>query len=266
MTEGVSRAGAADVRKDAPMDAHRVELPVPGTDHRLGVIRHGHYGRPVLVFPSEAGHAEDFANNGMVDAVRGLVDAGRVSFFCVDSLDAWSWSDRSLSIEDRARRHASYQTWLDRVVVPWIFQETGGPREMITLGASMGAYHAVHYAFQRADVAPLAIGLSGNYDVGTWHAWGERGDATYFANPSDYVTGLDGDHLAWLRSRLSVLLVCGQGAWETHPTGSLPSSIRFDQLLAEKGITHQLDLWGNDVAHDWPWWQRQLAHHLPRFC
>ena len=35
-------------------------------------------------------------------------------------------------------------------------------------------------------------------------------------------------------------------------------------LLAEKGIPHELDLWGHDVPHDWPSWRRQLAHHLPR--
>jgi esterase/lipase superfamily enzyme len=123
----------------------------------------------------------------------------------------------------------------------------------------------VHFAFQRADLAPLAIGLSGNYDAGTFRSWGERGDSTYFANPSDYVAHLDGDHLDWLRSRLSVLLVCGQGAFEVDPTGSLPGTTAFAQLLQDKGIRHELDLWGHDSAHDWPWWQRQLAHHLPRF-
>ena len=76
---------------------------------------------------------------------------------------------------------------LEQSVVPWITESVGAGHELITLGASMGAYHAVHFAFQRADLAPLAIGLSGNYDAGTWHAWGERGDATYFANPTDYV-------------------------------------------------------------------------------
>lgn len=246
--------------------AERIELPVSGTDHRLGVIRHGHWGRPVLVFPSEAGRAEDFESNGMVAAVGGLVDSGRASFFCVDSADSWSWSDRSVSIEERARRHSLYHDWLQQSVVPWIHECVGGARDVITLGVSMGAYHAVHFAFQRADLAPLAIGLSGNYDVGTWRSWGERGDATYFANPTDYVAGLHGDHLDWLRGRLSVLLVCGQGAWETHPTGALPSTLSFAGLLREKGVTHELDLWGSDVSHDWVWWQRQLAHHLPRFC
>ena len=25
-------------------------------------------------------------------------------------------------------------------------------------------------------------------------------------------------------------------------------------------------VWGFDSPHDWPSWQRQLSHHLPRFC
>ena len=37
-------------------------------------------------------------------------------------------------------------------------------------------------------------------------------------------------------------------------------------VLAEKGIRHELDLWGYDVPHDWPSWRAQIAHHLPRFC
>jgi esterase/lipase superfamily enzyme len=40
----------------------------------------------------------------------------------------------------------------------------------------------------------------------------------------------------------------------------------MSRLLADKGISHELDLWGQDVSHDWPWWRRQIAHHLPRFC
>jgi esterase/lipase superfamily enzyme len=45
---------------------------------RSTVIRYGHWGRPVLVFPSEQGRARDFENNGMIAAVAGLIDAGRV--------------------------------------------------------------------------------------------------------------------------------------------------------------------------------------------
>ena len=81
-----------------------------------------------------------------------------------------------------------------------------------------------------------------------------------------YVAHLEGDHLNWLRSRVNLLLVVGQGAWEVHPTQSLPSTRAFAALLAAKGIRHELDVWGYDVPHDWPSWRAQLAHHLPRFC
>jgi esterase/lipase superfamily enzyme len=248
------------------MRREHVELPVPGADASLGLIAYGHYGRPVIVFPSEAGRAWDFENNGMVDAVGDLLDAGRVKLYCVDSLDGYSWSDTAVDIEERARRNAVYTDWLVNEAVPWIRRDTGGGGELIALGASLGAYHAVHLALQRADLVPLAIGLSGNYDVSTWRAWGDRGDATYFANPVDYVAHAEGDHLQWLREHVSILLVCGQGAWEVNPTGALPSTRRMAELLQGKGIRCELDLWGYDVAHDWPWWQRQLAHHLPRFC
>jgi esterase/lipase superfamily enzyme len=56
---------------------------------------------------------------------------------------------------------------------------------------------------KRADVFPLAICLSGNYDPSAWDGWGERGDAAYFNNPMDYVSHLGGDHLDWLRAQLA---------------------------------------------------------------
>ena len=240
-------------------------LRVPGEDTHLEVVRHGSWGRPVLLFPSEAGSAHDAEGNGMLDAVRPLVDAGRVSLFCVDTLDASSWCDNDLPTEERARRAQGYTSWLSEQVLPWVLEQTGGAHGVVTVGVSLGAYHAVHLTLRRADVAPVAIGLSGNYDVTTWNGWGEVGDATYFANPTAYVANMEGDHLAWIRSRVSVLLVVGQGAFEVSPTKALPATRAFSDVLSHKGIRHELDVWGYDSAHDWPWWQRQLAHHLPRF-
>jgi esterase/lipase superfamily enzyme len=58
--------------------------------------------------------------------------------------------------------------------------------------------------------------------------------------------------------------VCGQGQWE-DTTGALESTRQFAGVLGEKGIRHELDLWGHEWPHDWPSWRAQLAHHLPRF-
>jgi esterase/lipase superfamily enzyme len=227
----------------------------------LNLIAYGHWGRPVLVFPSELGRRWDWEGTGMVEAVAPLIDAGRVKLYCVDGADAYTWRADEVPLEERARRHGEYEHWIDDVVAPWIHADSGG--EIIVTGASFGAYHAANFALKRADLFPLAICMSGVYDVGAV-GWGERGDATYFNNPLDYVQHLHGDHLDWLRSRVSLVLLCGQGQWE-DTTGALESTKHFAGLLGEKAIRHELDLWGHDVPHDWPSWRAQIAHHLPRF-
>jgi esterase/lipase superfamily enzyme len=229
-----------------------------------GVLAYGHWGRPVLAFPSQQGECWQYEERGMVAAVGDLLDAGRVKLYCVDSYDSWSWHDTGLPLEERARRHGNYEWWILDRVVPFVHDDSGGATGIAVTGVSFGAYHAANFALKRADLFPLAICHSGVYDVSVV-GWGERGDAVYFNNPMDYASHLGGDHLDWLRGQLSFLLLCGQGQWE-DTTGALESTKRFASLLGEKGIRHELDLWGHDVPHDWPSWRAQLAHHLPRFC
>jgi esterase/lipase superfamily enzyme len=231
------------------------------------VIRYGHWGRPVLVFPTSRGRAVDFENFGMVDAVADLIDAGRLKLYCVDSYDGSSWFDQGIPLEERARRHGRFESWILRDVLTWIYRDCGGPAEVITLGCSLGAFHAANFALKRADLFPRAMCFSGNYDPASWNGWGERGNEAYFNSPLDYLANTSGDHLDWLRGQVNLLLVCGQGQWEGEgATGALPSTRQFAALLADKGLQHEVDLWGDDVPHDWASWRAQVAHNMPRFC
>jgi esterase/lipase superfamily enzyme len=151
-------------------------------------------------------------------------------------------------------------------VVPWIHNDIGADSDIVLAGCSFGAFHAANFALRRGDLFPLGLCLSGVYDMAKI-GWGERGDAFYFNNPMDYVANMHGEHLDWIRGRVHLTLVVGQGPWEDDSaSGSLPSTLAFADVLRAKEIPHELDLWGHDSAHDWPWWQRQLAHHLPRFA
>ena len=228
-----------------------------------GMLAYGHWGRPVLVFPAQQGSRWEWEERGMVDALAPLLEAGRVKLYCVDSWDSATWMDEWQPLEERARRHGAYEDWLLGHVVPVIQADCGGG-EIVTTGVSFGAYHAANLTLRRADVFPLAICLSGVYDVSVV-GWGEQGDAFYCQNPAAYVAGLDGGHLAWLREHASLQLVVGRGQWEDS-TGALEQTHRFAAQLAEKGIRHELDVWGEDAPHDWPAWRRQIAHHLPRFA
>ena len=227
------------------------------------MIAYGHWGRPLLAFPSQQGPAWQYEERGMVDAIGDLLEAGRVKLYAVGSYDSGSWYRDDLPLEERARQHGRYEDWILNQVVPFIRSDSDGAETAVT-GVSFGAYHAANFALKHAHLFPLAICQSGVYDVSVV-AGGDRGSAAYFNNPADYVSHLGGDHLDWLRSRVSLLLVCGQGQWE-DTTGALESTRRFADLLDEKGIANELDLWGHDVPHDWPSWRAQLSHHLPRFC
>jgi esterase/lipase superfamily enzyme len=246
------------------MRREHVSLFSPAIGAYGGVIVYGHYGRAVLVFPSQEGRAEDYEDRGMIESVRGLLDDGRAKIYCIDSFDSQSWHDEGLPLEERARRHGLYENWVLDQVIPWIFNDCGGATEIIATGCSFGAYHAANFVLKRADLFPLGLCQSGVYDVGVVGG-GERGEAVYFNNPMDYVAHLHGDHLEWLRRQANLVLVCGQGQWE-DTTGALESTKAFAGLLASKGLKHEVDLWGYDVPHDWPSWRAQLAHHLPRFC
>ncbi len=196
------------------------------------VLVYGHWGRPVVAFPSEQGHCGQFEERGMIEALTDLLGAGRVKVYCVDSYDSASWHDDSLPLEERARRHDVYERWLLDDVVPFVRDDCDGATEMILTGPSFGAYHAANLALRRADLFPVAICQSGVYDV-SGLGWGERGDAVYFHNPMDYVTHLHGDHLDWLRGRANLVLTVGRGSWE-DTTGAFDSSHRFAALLGEK--------------------------------
>jgi esterase/lipase superfamily enzyme len=239
-----------------------VEATAAGGVGRL--IAYGDFGKPLLVFPSEQGAPFDWEERGLIGEVSWLIEEGRVKVYCVDSFDSSSWCAPGASLEERARRHGLYESWIVDNVVPWIHRDCTRALEIIVTGSSFGAYHAANFALKRADLFPLAICMSGVYDVARVGDSGERGDAVYFNNPMDYMAHAGGDHLDWLRSRVSLLLVCGQGQWE-DTTGALESTKRFGALLAEQGIRVEVDLWGYDVPHDWPSWRRQIAHHLPRF-
>lgn len=241
------------------------EVPGAGLPHAGTVIQYGHWGRPVLVFPTQSGHAHDYESQGMIDVLAPLLNQGRVKLYAVDSFDDRSWSDTSIPTEERARRHRAYEAWIIDQIVPLIDADSPGHHGIVATGCSLGAYHAVNLALKRPDLIRAAIGLSGNYDPTRWRPWGEVGEATYFANPSAYVAGMEGDHLAWVRAAAQIVLVAGRGPFEVSPSQALPGTQQLGALLAEKRIPHLVDIWGEDAAHDWPWWRRQIAMHLPRF-
>lgn len=66
-----------------------------------GVVAYGHWGRPLLAFPSQQGSCLQYEERGMIHAIADLIEAGRVKVYAVDSFDSGSWyrtTSRSRSV------------------------------------------------------------------------------------------------------------------------------------------------------------------------
>jgi esterase/lipase superfamily enzyme len=230
----------------------------------MNVLAYGHAGLPVVFIGAECASAWEFEQRGLLDAVAWLIDAGRVRIYAVDTYDTASWRNESLGREDRARAHQRFEDFVLADLVPAVHRDCGWLAPIAVTGPSLGAFQAVDLGLRRPDVFPLALGMSGVYDL-DHIGWGDRGDTFYFHNPMDYVAGMNGDHLDWVRRSARLVLAVGTGMWEDDSaSGALNGTLRFAGLLREKGIPHELDVWGSDTPHDWPSWGRMLAVHLPR--
>ncbi len=205
------------------MNRRTVELFSPAIGASGNVVAYGDWGRPVLSFGAEGSLAIDFEARGMIDVVGPLLEEGRVKIYCVDSFDSQSWSTKRMPMEERARRHGAFESWIVDQVTPWIVEDCGGRADILTVGCSMGAFHAANFTLKHGDLFPQALCLSGAYDPADWSGWGEHGETTYFNTPADYVQHLHGDHLDWLRQQVFLTLVVGQGMWEDS-TKALPET------------------------------------------
>jgi esterase/lipase superfamily enzyme len=220
---------------------------------------YGYYGKPTIVFPAQAGRFYDFENFGMVGAISQFIETGKVKLFCVDSVDAQSWSNWSAHPADRARRHQDYDRYIIQEVVPFIRNHCGGFQDkLMVTGASMGAYHAANFFFRHPDVFDTTIALSGLYSLNMFI--GEYMDENVYDNsPLSYLPNLEDSWYLEQYSKSNIIICCGQGAWEDE---MIADTRALKLILESKNIPNWVDFWGFDVNHDWPWWQKMLPYFL----
>jgi len=223
---------------------------------------YGHFGKPFMVFPCSRGRYFDYEGMGMINAIEGFINEGKIKMFCIDSIDAESWYNFAVPPADRNARHEVYDRYVVQEVIPFIRAHCHSPNERVMAsGCSMGAYHAVNFFLKHPDVFEGTIALSGLYRLDRTEFGLSAADipAVYFNSPVNYLSGIN-DSWYLDRYRHSKIIVCvGQGAWEEE---AIEDTRGLDVLFREKSVPAWIDYWGHDVNHDWPWWYKQMNHFL----
>ncbi len=234
-----------------------IESPAMG--RRMHVWAFGHWGAPLLVFPSAAGFAHEWDRQGMVEALAPLINGGKLKLYCPESNVSQSWTNKEADPRLRIQQHLAYERFILTDLVPAIRHDCASDSIRIaTSGTSMGAFYAANFALKHSEIFHYALCLSGRYEA-TQFVGGYSDTDVYFNNPMAFVPNLEGEHLARVRDNTHLTLVCGQGAWEE---GCIEETQAFGKILEAKGLSHICDIWGHDVSHDWIWWQRQAWMHL----
>ena len=161
------------------------------------------------------------------------------------------------SAEHRGWIQDQFQEYVYHEVVPAIRADCQSPDiEIITAGASIGAFNALAHVVRYPAVFSKALCMSGTFDLKRFIKDGDPGYRFYESSPLHYLDTLEGEHLETLRRRF-VIFASGEGRAE-----DIGESWRAADALGAKGIPNRVDSWGPSGHHDWPMWREMFPKYL----
>ena len=228
---------------------------------RLGkempVATYGYFGFALLLVPTAAADFLEYERFQLLDELAPFINAGKVKVFSINSINNESWLNNEMEPHHKAIRHQQFNAYVFDEVIPFIRNSTSPETPIITCGASFGALHSMNLFLKRPDLINGVLALSGVYDL-TEYTKGFFNDDVYFNSPQHYMPNLEDHHtLEKIRNSPHIHIFSGRGDYEDP--GAAGS---FAQILYNKGIRYELDIWGTEWKHDWPTWRHCLPHYL----
>ena len=221
------------------------------------MARWGHWGQPVLLFPTAGGDAEEVERMHLIAALGPLIEAGRIKIYSCDSVAGRALAEKAGSVEHRCWLMKQFGEYVANEAVPAIRTDCNNDRvEIIAAGGSIGAFNAVAALCRYPELFSAAIGMSGSYDLE--RLLGFTGNEDYYISaPICFLPNLgSGPMLDRLRQRF-ILLAHGQGRWENPD-----ESWHMAGALGAKGIPNRVDPWSAGHDHDWATWREMLPGYL----
>lgn len=232
----------------------------PALNKEMPVAVYGYHGFALLMIPTAAADYLEYERFELIDHLKPFLEAGKVKIFSVNSINNESWLNRQMEGAHKAIRHNQFNAYMFEEVVPFVKTMTSMDTPIITCGASFGAFHAMNLFLKRPDLINGVIAMSGVYDL-MEYTHGFYDEQVYFNSPMHYIPNLaDHDTLEQIR-RGKIILATGSGKHEDPEANK-----RFSNVLHGKSIPHELEVWAEDIHHDWPTWRKMLPYFIDMKC
>lgn len=240
-----------------PMERKINSWHSPAIGQEMPIVSYGHYGFALLLIPTAAADYLEYERFQLIDALAPMINAGKLRVYSINSMNKESWMNNQMLGEHKAIRHNQFNEYVFNEVIPFIRNSTSPEIMIYTCGASFGALHAMNLFLKRPDIINGAISMSGVYNL-TEYSKGFWDDQVFYNSPEHYMPGLkDPFYLDKIKASHHIHIYTGSGDYEDPEAAK-----RFAGILYEKGIWYDLDVWGQDIKHDWPTWIKMLPYIL----
>ncbi|MEY2595101.1 MAG: hypothetical protein RI965_373 [Bacteroidota bacterium] len=228
----------------------------PALQKEMPIATYGHYGFALLMIPTAAADFLEYERFELIHYLSPMIDAGKIKVFSINSINTESWMNKGMEGAHKAIRQNQFNEYIFNEVVPFIQTHTSVVTPIVTTGASFGALHAMNVFLKRPDLFRGVIAMSGVYDL-MEYTDGFYDEQVYFNSPIHYIPNLtDHETLEKIRSG-KMVIASGSGSHEDPEANR-----RFSGVLHSKSIPHDLEIWADDIHHDWPTWRKMLPYFI----
>lgn len=212
----------------------------------------GHWGFPILMFPSSYGQYTQNRDFGLNGSVMRFIDEGRIKLYNVETLDGLSFYAENMNSEEKIHNYEHYMLFLKDEMIPYIQSECNTHRIGVA-GVSFGGYHASNTAFRFPDLVSHLISMSGVFNIRNFVPLSDD-MRIYFNCPDEFMLHEEG----WKFRHMQIVL--GTSDWDSCK----PANQHMAGILSSKGIAHWYDekKW---ISHDWPLWRMVFPEYMGRY-
>jgi len=228
----------------------------PALQKEMPLAVYGHYGFALLMIPTAAADYLEYERFELIQHLSPMIDAGKIKVFSINSINTESWMNKQMEGAHKAIRQNQFNDYIFNEVVPFIRNFTSNETPIITTGASFGALHAMNVFLKRPDLFKGVIAMSGVYDL-MEYTDGYYDEQVYFNSPIHYIPNLT-DHETLEKIRSGKMVIASGGGSHEDPEANR----RFSGVLHSKFIPHDLEIWADDIHHDWPTWRKMLPYFI----